>query len=261
MTLSLDAVTLGTQQPAAAQAFYQAAFSATTDDHGKHVELDLHGAGRLTLHDAASPADGAPASAPGDYLLNVIVDQPSEVETLFAAALGNGATLSKAPKKGLFGGFSGVYQAPDGASWKVAAPTKKDTGPAANPPRPTEVVIILGVADPEVSKVFYEALGLTVDHDYGSKFVDFSLAAGKPRLGLMPHKALAKDAGHDQTDRERRPAMVLNHRAVCRAKVDSLLAAMPTNGEVTAPASVTDAGEYAGYFVDPDGHRWRVAAA
>jgi hypothetical protein len=140
------------------------------------------------------------------------------------AAVQSGAKVLKLARKGLFGGFSGVYQAPDGAIWKLAAPTKKDTGPAGEPPLPTETGAILGVAEPKVSKVFYEALGMTVDRDYGSKFVDFTLTPGTCRFGLMPRKALAKDAGVGEDGAGFRAA-VLKRRAESREEVDAVLTA------------------------------------
>ncbi|MFC7586128.1 hypothetical protein ACFQYP_22075 [Nonomuraea antimicrobica] len=68
-----------------------------------------------------------------------MVSQPSEVESLLHAAVRGGAKVLKPAKRSLFAGFSAVYQAPDGAVWKLAAPTRKDTGPAGEPrcrPRP-----------------------------------------------------------------------------------------------------------------------------
>lgn len=94
------------------------------------------------------------------------------------ASLGAGAAVLKPAKKGFFGGFTAVFQASDGSIWSPAAPTKKDTGRAQARPQPTEAGAILGVADPKASKVFYEALGLTVDRDYGDKFIDFTWPRG-----------------------------------------------------------------------------------
>ena len=126
--LSLDVVTLGVPEVQAARAFYTSAFSPTAADHGQYVNLDLHGTGQVALYTTeslAADADVEPATSGfRGYLLNAVVSQPSEVETLLNAAVQGGAQVLKPAKKGFFGGFSAVYQAPDGAIWKVAAPTR-----------------------------------------------------------------------------------------------------------------------------------------
>ncbi|QFU86118.1 glyoxalase [Amycolatopsis sp. YIM 10] len=166
-----------------------------------------------------------PGTGDGLCVLTYVVAQPSEVEAVLATAIRHGAKVLKPAKKSLFAGFAATCQAPDGSVWKVTAPPRKDTGPAANPPVPTELVAILGVADPKASKVFYEALGMKVDRDYGAKFIDFQLTPGRPRPGLMNRAALAKDAG---------------------AAAES------------AGGRITDAD---GEFTAPDDYRWKVQLA
>lgn len=101
---------------------------------------------------------------------------------------------------------------------------------------------------------------MSVDHDYGDKFIDFTVADGGCRLGLLPRKALAKDVGVDEHG-DGFSALVLTHTAASRADVDALLAAADSaGGRVTAAATQTDQGDYAGHFADPDGYHWRVAA-
>src|SRR5690606_9854133 len=150
----------------AAHGFYTSAFSPAAADHGQYVSFDMHGAGRIALYgtEALAADAGTPPATSGfrGYIVSCIVSQPSEGETLLDAAVRGGAKELKPAKKGFFGGFSAVYQSPDGAIWKLAAPTKKDTGPAADLPQPTEIGALLGVAKPKESKVFYEALGMTV---------------------------------------------------------------------------------------------------
>ncbi|RSM81624.1 bleomycin resistance protein [Kibdelosporangium aridum] len=264
MTFSLDAVTLGVPEVQAAQQFYQSTFSPTADGDGQPVSLDMQGTGHVALQEttalAADAASDPATSGFRGYAMNVVVDQPTEVETLLNAAVQNGAKVLKRAKKGLFGGFSGVCQAPDGTVWKLAAPTKKDTGPAANPPKLTETIAILGVAAPSKSKVFFEALGMTVDRDYGKLFIDFTLSAGVCRLGLMERDALAKDMGVDKGGSGFQAA-VFNHRAESREEVDRILAAAAqAGGKVTIAASETQSG-YAGHFTDLDGFLWKVTAA
>lgn len=153
--LSLDTITLGVPEVSAARDFYTAALSAAVKDDGDCVSLDLHGTGQVALSQTATLAEAAGASpAVSGFrgcLLSLVVDQPGEVRALVDTALRGGAEIRKPAKKMLFAGFSAVYQAPDGALWKVAAPTRKDAGPAGNPPLLTERIAILVVVDPQAS--------------------------------------------------------------------------------------------------------------
>lgn len=255
MKLSLDVLTLTVPEAGNARSFYASAFSLPDADR---APLDLHGAGRLIVD-----GDDASSGARGGFsgrVISYIVEQPSEVETLLAQAVSHGAQALKPAKKGFWGGFSAVYRAPDGAIWKLATEKKKDSGPAGSPPIPTEVVCVLGVADPRASKTFYEALGMMVDRDYGKKFIDFRADSGSYRLGLLTPSALAKDAGLDgvETDPD---AAVLTHHAESRDAVDELLkAVIDAGGQVADPAAEIEGDGYVGRFADPDGYRWTVSS-
>ncbi|MFF5109869.1 VOC family protein [Streptosporangium sp. NPDC000509] len=262
MPLSVDIVTLGVPQVGAARTFYTSAFSARATENDHTASLDLHGTGRLALRriDALAADSGTAPETSGfrGYVLSSIVNRPAEVRTLLDAATAKGATVVKPPKKQLFGEFSAAYRAPDGAVWKLAAASKKDTGPVPDPPKPTETAVYLGVANPTASRAFYEALGMSVNHDYGDKFLDFVIADGVCRLGLLPRKALAKDAGVDEHG-DGFSALVLTHVAASRDDVDALLAAAGSaGGRVTAAAARTDRGDYAGHCTDPDGYHWMI---
>lgn len=174
------------------------------------------------------------------------------------AAAEAGADVLKTAKKALFGSFSGVFRAPDGAIWKVAAATNKDKGPAGDPPRPTEHLVILGVAKPKASKAFYEALGMVVDLDYGSKYLDFKPRSGASKFALMERGVLTRDAGVDK-DGTGFQAMAFDHKAESREEVDSLLAAAVSAGGQIAVAAWESEGSYAGSFADPDGFLWTVS--
>lgn len=267
MMLSLDVFTLGVPEVQAAHVFYTSVFSPTAADHGQYVNLDMRGTGQVALYGtealaADADADAEPATSGfRGYIVSYVVSQPSEVETLLEAAARSGAKVLKPAKKSLFGAFSAVFQAPDGAVWKLAAPTKKDTGPAGEPPLPTETGVLLGVAEPKASKAFYAALGMTVDRDYGNKYIDFRPTPGTCRFGLMPRKALANDAGVDEDGAGFRAA-VLNRRAESREEVDALLAAaVSAGGQIAVAAGETEWGGYSGHFTDPDGFVWKVASA
>ncbi|MDA0645839.1 MULTISPECIES: VOC family protein [Nonomuraea] len=261
MGLTLDVITLGTPEVEAARRFYSTTLSPTVADDDDSVNLDLHGTGRLTLSAAERLAAGAGAqpAAPGfrGYVLTYVVNQPTEVKTLMDAAVRGGAEVLKPAKKALFGSFSGVFRAPDGAIWKLAAATGKDTGPAAESPLPTETTLILGVSAPKASKAFYEALGMSVDRDYGSKYIDFHPAAGAARLCLMEGGVLARDAGTAK-DGDGFPSMVLTHRAESREEVDLLLSAAAAAGGRTTVAATRTTEGYSGFFTDPDGFWWQV---
>ena len=103
-----------------------------------------------------------------------------------------GATALKPAAKG-FWGYGGVVRAPDGAIWKVATSSKKETGPATR--QVDDVVLLLGVADVKASKRFYADRGLAVARSFGSKYVEFASPAGHVKLALYGRRALAKDAG------------------------------------------------------------------
>lgn len=104
---AITSVTLEVPDPAAAEAFYRAAFGLGT-----------------TVRVRASQA---PTSGFRGFTLSLVVSQPSTVDALVGAALDAGATTIKPAKKGLWG-YGGVLRAPDGTIWKIATSSKKDTG-------------------------------------------------------------------------------------------------------------------------------------
>ncbi|MEV0596640.1 hypothetical protein [Nonomuraea cavernae] len=126
MVLKLDVITLGAPEVRAARGFYATAFSPAIADDGDSVSLDLHGTGQLELSEMANLAAGvgaAPATSGfRGYLLTYTVNQPTEVKILMDAAVRSGAEVLKPAKKALFGSFSGVFRAPDGAIWKLVRP-------------------------------------------------------------------------------------------------------------------------------------------
>ncbi len=169
---SITSVTLEVPDPAAAGAFYRAAFGL-----GTQVRLR---------------ASEAPATGFRGFTLSLVVSQPSTVDGLIGAALDAGATALKPAKKG-FWGYGGVVCAPDGTIWKVATSSKKDTGPATR--QIDDIVLLLGAADVAASKRFYIDQGLVVARSFGRKYVEFATPASHVKLALYGHRALAKDAG------------------------------------------------------------------
>ena len=169
---SIASVTLEVPDPAAAGAFYSAAFGLGD---------------RLGVR-----ASDAPTSGFRGFTLSLVVSQPSTVDALLGAALDGGGTALKPAKKS-FWGYGGVVRAPDGTIWKVATSSKKDKGPATR--EVDDVVLLLGVADVKASKRFYVERGLAVEKSFGAKYVQFETPASAIKLALYGRGALAKDAG------------------------------------------------------------------
>ena len=169
---AITSVTLEVPDPAAADAFYRAAF-------GLGAQLRLR-------------ASEAPTTGFRGFTLSLVVSQPATVDALVGTALDAGATTLKAAKK-RFWGYGGVLRAPDGTIWKVATSSKKDTGPATR--QIDDIVLLLGVADVAASKQFYVERGLVVKRSFGRRYVEFDTPAAHVKLALYGRRALAKDAG------------------------------------------------------------------
>ncbi|WP_040785872.1 glyoxalase [Nocardia pneumoniae] len=169
---TIDSVILEAPDPAAAAAFYAAAF-----DLGDKLRVR---------------ASQAPTTGFRGFILSLVVSQPSTVDNLIGTAVDAGATTLKPAKKS-FWGYGGVVQAPDGAIWKVATSSKKDTGPATR--QVDEFVVLLGVDNVKATKQFYLDRGLTVAKSFGSKYVEFAAPSSSVKLALYGRRAAAKDAG------------------------------------------------------------------
>ena len=169
---AIDSVTLEVLDPTAADAFYTSAFGL-----GPRVGVR---------------ASEAPTTGFRGFTLSLVVSQPSTVDSLIGTALDAGATALKPAAKG-FWGYGGVVRAPDGAIWKVATSSKKESGPATR--QVDDIVLLLGVADVKASKRFYVERGLSVAKSFGSKYVEFESPSTHVKLALYGRRALAKDAG------------------------------------------------------------------
>lgn len=169
---SIASVSLEVADPAAAEAFYTAAFGLGS---------------ALGLRASQSPTAGFRG-----FSLSLVVSQPATVDALVDAALQAGATSLKPAKKG-FWGYGGVISAPDGTIWKLATSSKANTGPASR--QIDDIVLLLGVADVRASKRFYVDRGLAVARSFGSKYVEFAAPPAQVKLALYGRRALAKDVG------------------------------------------------------------------
>ena len=167
---SIDQITLEMPDPAAADAFYTAAFG-----------LDS----RVRLR-----ASGAPTTGFRGYVMSLVVAQPSIVDSLFGTALSGGATPLKPATKS-FWGYGGVLRDPYGTIWKIASSSKKNTGPHSR--QIDQIVLLLGVADVAVTKRFYVERSLDVAKSFGRKYVEF--ATTNVKLALYSRRFAAKDAG------------------------------------------------------------------
>jgi len=201
----IESVILEVPDPAAAAAFYAAAFGL-----GDKVRVR---------------ACEAPATGFRGFILSLVVSQPSTVDSLIGTALDAGATTLKPAKKSLWG-YGGVIQAPDGAIWKVATSSKKDTGPATR--EVDDFVVLLGVDDVKATKQFYVDRGLAVGKSFGSKYVEFDTPPSSVKLALYGRRAAAKDAGVA-------PEGTGSHQMVIGGGIGS--------------------------FADPDGFAWEVTPA
>lgn len=169
---SLDSLTLEVADPAAAEAFYAAAFGLGT---------------RVRLRASTTPTSGFRG-----FTLSLTVSQPSTVDSLIGAAVDAGATTLKPATKS-FWGWGGVVRAPDGTIWKVATSARKDTGPDSR--QIDGIVLLLGAADVTASKRFYVDRGFTVARSFGRRYVEFATPSSPVTLALYGHRHLAKDVG------------------------------------------------------------------
>jgi uncharacterized glyoxalase superfamily protein PhnB len=204
--ISITSLTLEVPDPAAAGAFYRAAFGL-----GDRLRLG---------------ASEAPTTGFRGFTLSLVVSQPATVDGFIGAALDAGATALKPAKKGLWG-YGGVVSAPDGTIWKVATSRKKHTGPATRDV--DDVVLLLGASDVAASKRFYLDRGLVVARSFGRKYVEFAAPSSQIKLALYGRRALAKDAGVS-------PAGTGSHRIVIGSDAgsftdpDGFAWAAPTQG-------------------------------
>jgi predicted lactoylglutathione lyase len=169
--MTIESITLEVPDPTAAAAFY-AGFGVGN---------------RVRVRASEAPVTGFRA-----FTLSLVVSQPSTVDNLIGSALDGGATALKPAKKGIWG-YGGVVRSPDGAIWKVATSSKKNTGPATR--QIDDIVLLLGVEDVKASKQFYVDRGLTVAKSFGRKYAEFASSTSQIKLALYGRRALAKDAG------------------------------------------------------------------
>jgi len=121
-------------------------------------------------------------------------------------------------------------------------------------------MITLGAKDLERAKQSYgEGLGCPIQRDEGG-FVPSDPGEGSSALALYTRDALAEDAGVP-SDGSGFRSVTLNYIVPSPERVDEVLAAATSaGGELVRTGQSAQWGGYFGYFADPDGHLWKVAA-
>ena len=121
-------------------------------------------------------------------------------------------------------------------------------------------VITLGVRDLDRAKQFYsKGLGWPIGQDYPG-WVSFGLGDGSSALGLQPRDALGEDAGV-APEGSGFGGITLSYVVGDEDRVEGVLAeAERAGGTIVKPAERADWGGTSGYFADPDGYLWKVAA-
>lgn len=119
-------------------------------------------------------------------------------------------------------------------------------------------LITLGVSNLERAVTFYrDGLGLPMRE--GDSGVAFFQLRGL-WLALFPREALAEDAGVSSVGRGF-TGITLAHNVRTDKEVDALLEqAVAAGGLLVKAGGPAFWGGYSGYFADPDGHLWEVAA-
>jgi hypothetical protein len=118
---------------------------------------------------------------------------------------------------------------------------------------------MIGVEDLARAKEFYgEGLGCTIDLDY-PHFVKFDLGDGSSSLALYEREAAAQDAGVSSEGSGFR-GVSFHFIVPSNETVDEVMGkAVAAGGGVVKEAAASQWG-YFGYFSDPDGYLWKVAA-
>ena len=121
-------------------------------------------------------------------------------------------------------------------------------------------VIMIGVKDVQASKKFYEdGMGCKVEQDQ-HHFVRLDLGERSAALALYQWDAAAGDAGVASEGNGFRGAS-FHYLVSSSDEVDTVIAkAIAAGGSEVKAAASAQWGGYFGYFADPDGHLWKVAA-
>ena len=122
MEQRVSLVTLGVTDSARARAFYEALGWAGESPDGDVVFFQVGGMivapwGRDKLAEDSCVDDGG---GWGGVTLAYCVRSPDEVDAVLADAEAAGATIGRSGAPTFWGGYSGIFIAPDGHPWEVA---------------------------------------------------------------------------------------------------------------------------------------------
>jgi uncharacterized protein len=120
--------------------------------------------------------------------------------------------------------------------------------------------IMIGVEDVARSKAFYaEGLGSAIEQDHPG-FVLLKLGEGSSSLALYGREAAAQDAGLSSEGSGFRG--VSFHYIVPSSRIvdEAIAKAVAAGGSTVKEPAESQWGGYFGYFSDPDGYLWKVAA-
>jgi predicted enzyme related to lactoylglutathione lyase len=127
--------------------------------------------------------------------------------------------------------------------------------------KPHVSAITLGVEDLDRAERFYaDGLRWPIEQEQGAG-ISFAINGGSAAFALLPRDALAGDAGMSP-DGEGFRGLMFSYVVGSEKRVDEVLAqAERAGGTIVRPAQREPWGTYGGYFADPDGNLWKVAAA
>ena len=120
--------------------------------------------------------------------------------------------------------------------------------------------VMIGVQDISRAKRFYaEGLGCELRQDHPN-FVSVGLGEDMPALASYERSAAAEDAGVP-ADGSGFTGVSFHHLVATPADVDQVMEqALAAGATAVRPAAAARWGGYYGYFADPDGYLWKVAA-
>lgn len=116
--------------------------------------------------------------------------------------------------------------------------------------------VTLGVADLDISRRFYKALGWAESPGSQAEVAFFQV--GSIAFALFGRESLADDA-NVSPEGSGFPGFALAHNVASEADVEAtLLEVVAAGGRLVRPAEKASWGGFRGYFADPDGFLWEV---
>jgi catechol 2,3-dioxygenase-like lactoylglutathione lyase family enzyme len=119
----LSLITLGVADLARARSFYEGMGWSTGADPGDDVVFFQTPGCIVALWDRATLAEDSVVTDPGGWggiTLAHNVRSPEEVDAVLAEADAAGGKVTRAGAETFWGGYSGVFEDPDGHPWEVA---------------------------------------------------------------------------------------------------------------------------------------------